>query len=194
MSNLIYTLKGEAPLEWLLDVDVPPVGNCWRIWEKLSIIAFLCFSRESSSDILIGYPTPSSLFSSSMGDHWGLWGWSCNGSSRSSPNSLYPDCAGDRKRKIERADRSDTIDPDLCRNAIKYRNIHKHRDGVEIMLHFINIKELKYAYRQYGNKLAQAMVSYLWEYMWRLHPLNYNEARRPIYYRETMKNPKNPKT
>ena len=50
---------------------------------------------------------------------------------------------------------------DLCKNAIKYRNRHKHKDAVEIILHFINIKKLKYVYRQNGNKLARAMVAYL---------------------------------
>jgi hypothetical protein len=32
------------------------------------------------------------------------------------------------------------IDPDLCRNTMKYRNTHKHRDAAEIRLHFINNK------------------------------------------------------
>jgi hypothetical protein len=32
------------------------------------------------------------------------------------------------------------IDPDLYRNTMKYRNTHKHRDAVEIRLHFINNK------------------------------------------------------
>ena len=31
-------------------------------------------------------------------------------------------------------------DPDLCRNTMKYINTHKHRDAVEIILHFINKK------------------------------------------------------
>ena len=43
--------------------------------------------------------------------------------------------------------RSILHDPDLCRNTIKYRNIHKHRDATETILHFIYIKELKYAYK-----------------------------------------------
>jgi hypothetical protein len=30
--------------------------------------------------------------------------------------------------------------PDLCRNTMKYRNTHKHRDAAEIKLHFINNK------------------------------------------------------
>jgi hypothetical protein len=33
-----------------------------------------------------------------------------------------------------------TGDPDLCRNTMKYRNTHKHRDAAEIRLHFINNK------------------------------------------------------
>jgi len=59
-------------------------------------------------------------------------------------------------------------DLDLCKNTMKYRNIHKHRDAAEIRLHFINNKWLKYAYRQNGNKIAQALVVYLWEEMCRL--------------------------
>jgi hypothetical protein len=35
---------------------------------------------------------------------------------------------------------SSECDPDLCRNTMKYRNTHKHRDAVEIRLHFINNK------------------------------------------------------
>jgi hypothetical protein len=31
-------------------------------------------------------------------------------------------------------------DPDLCRNTMKYKNTHKHRDAAEIRLHFINNK------------------------------------------------------
>jgi hypothetical protein len=31
-------------------------------------------------------------------------------------------------------------DMHLCRNTMKYRNTHKHRDAVEIRLHFINNK------------------------------------------------------
>ena len=53
------------------------------------------------------------------------------------------------------------LDPELFRNRTKYRYTHKHKDVVEIKLHFINIKELKYAYIHNGNKLAQAMVAYL---------------------------------
>jgi hypothetical protein len=31
-------------------------------------------------------------------------------------------------------------DPNLCRNTMKYKNTHKHRDAAEIRLHFINNK------------------------------------------------------
>ena len=34
---------------------------------------------------------------------------------------------------------------DLCGNIKKYKYKYKHRDAEEIKLHFINIKELKYA-------------------------------------------------
>jgi hypothetical protein len=49
----------------------------------------------------------------------------------------------------------------LCRNATEYTNNHKYKDAAEITLHFINIKELKFVYRQNGNKLARALVAYL---------------------------------
>jgi hypothetical protein len=32
------------------------------------------------------------------------------------------------------------IDPDLCRNTMKYKNTHEHRDATKIRLHFINNK------------------------------------------------------
>ena len=55
---------------------------------------------------------------------------------------------------------------------------------------------MKYAYKQNGNKLARALVAYLLEEMWWLKAseLRYNEARGPIYYLETMENPKRPET
>ena len=62
MSNFTYTLKGATALEWLVDVDVPPLESHSIIWEKLSIIVLLCFSRASSSNILIGSLSPSSFF------------------------------------------------------------------------------------------------------------------------------------
>ena len=52
-------------------------------------------------------------------------------------------------------------DPDLCSNAIEYTYNNKYKNAVEITLHFINIKELKFSYRQNGNKLARALVDYL---------------------------------
>ena len=63
------------------------------------------------------------------------------GATRSSPNSLYHDRVEVMKTKTKKEQtRSDTTNPDLCRNAIKYRNRHKHRDTAEIMLPFIKIK------------------------------------------------------
>jgi len=44
-----------------------------------------------------------------------------------------------RKNK-EKADHSDTTDPDLNMNTINYRDNHKHRDASKIILHFINVK------------------------------------------------------
>jgi len=32
------------------------------------------------------------------------------------------------------------VEPNLNRNAKNYKNIHKYRDAVEIILHFINVK------------------------------------------------------
>jgi hypothetical protein len=96
-----------------------------------------------------------------MGGRRGLRGWSCKGSTSSSPNSLYPDLIGDMQRKIEK---EKTALIPLIQTYVgtkKYRYKHKHRDAAEIKLHFINIKELKYAYIQNGNKLARAMVAYL---------------------------------
>jgi nitrogen-specific signal transduction histidine kinase len=49
----------------------------------------------------------------------------------------------------------------LCRNATEYTNNHEYKDAVEITLHFINIKELKFVYRHNRNKLARALVAYL---------------------------------
>ena len=62
MSKLACTLKGVAPPRWMLDEDVSLVVIPWRIWEIFSNITFLCCSRDSSSNILKGYPTPSYLF------------------------------------------------------------------------------------------------------------------------------------
>ena len=45
------------------------------------------------------------------------------------------------------------------------------------------------------NKLAMALVAYLWEDLWQIQAfeLCYNEAQGPIYYLETMENPRHPK-
>jgi hypothetical protein len=59
------------------------------------------------------------------------------------------------------------VDPNLCKNATEYTNNHEYKYATEITLHFINIKELIFFY---------------------------NEVRRPIYYWESMENPKHPKT
>jgi len=45
-----------------------------------------------------------------------------------------------QRKNREKADRSDTTDPDLNRNTIKHRDNHKHKYAVEIILHFINVK------------------------------------------------------
>ena len=46
-------------------------------------------------------------------------------------------------------------------NVIEYIYKHKHISVAENKLHFINIKELKYAYIQNGNRLGWAMATYL---------------------------------
>jgi hypothetical protein len=92
ISKFTYTLKG---VTWLPDEDSSPVGIYQRIWVNLSIILFLCRARDSSSNILIGYPTPSYLFSSPMGCFRARHDRSGNGSMGSNPNFLYPNLAGD---------------------------------------------------------------------------------------------------
>jgi hypothetical protein len=52
-------------------------------------------------------------------------------------------------------------DPNLCRNATEYTNNHEYKDAAEVTLHLINIKALKFVYRQNGNELARALVAYL---------------------------------
>jgi hypothetical protein len=47
-------------------------------------------------------------------------------------------CKCPQKKKDQKDQNSD--DPDLCRNTMKYRNTHKHRDAAEIRLYFINNK------------------------------------------------------
>ena len=72
ISKLTCTLNGFASSNWQLVEDALVVaGIRRRFWEKLSIIPFLCRSRDSSSSDLIGSTAPSSLFSSSMGGVWG---------------------------------------------------------------------------------------------------------------------------
>ena len=65
-------------------------------------LIWLFFPTVYSSNIFEGSPTPSSLFSSTMGGLLGLQGSSCKGSTSSSPNSLYPDLVGDMQRKTEK--------------------------------------------------------------------------------------------
>ena len=60
-----------------------------------------------------------------------------------------------------KTEKDNTTDPDLYRNATQYIYNHKHRDAIEIELHFINIKELKYSYIQNGNRLGWVMATYL---------------------------------
>ena len=42
------------------------------------------------------------------------------------------------KKDQERADCSDTTDPDLCSNTTEYTNNHRNKYAVGITLHFIN--------------------------------------------------------
>jgi hypothetical protein len=62
---------------------------------NFSIILFFFRARDSSRNILIGYPTPSSFFLSTMGCFWARCDQSGNGSMGSSPNFLYQDLVGD---------------------------------------------------------------------------------------------------
>ena len=39
-------------------------------------------------------------------------------------------------------------------NTMEYRYKNKHKDVEKINLHFVNIKELKYAYKKNINKLS----------------------------------------
>ena len=96
ISKFTCNLKGVA---WMLDEDASPVGSHWRIYAKLSTIYFLCHARASSSNILIGSPAPSSLFSSPMGCCWARRDRSCNDSIGSSPNFFYSNLIGDMHEK-----------------------------------------------------------------------------------------------
>ena len=51
------------------------------------------------------------------------------------------------------------IDTNLNKNTKKYRYNQKYKIAIEITLHFINIKELKFSYKQNGNKLARVLVA-----------------------------------
>jgi hypothetical protein len=64
----LYLEGGAPPFE----EDVSHVGSHRRICAKLSIISFLCCVRDSLSNILTGYPVPSSLFSLSMRGYLGM--------------------------------------------------------------------------------------------------------------------------
>jgi hypothetical protein len=60
--------------------------------------------------------------------------------------------ASQSKRKNARSGRAVRFDDlNLCKDAIEYKNNHEYKDAVEITLHFINIKELKFVYRQNRN-------------------------------------------
>ena len=121
-----------------------------------------------------------------MGGHLDLRGWSCKGSTRSSPNSLYPALVGDMQRRIEKEQIA--LIPLIRIYAGMQQNTQITK--MQWKYHFISlIKELKLVYIQNGNKLATLVGSLslrrdvaatcLWT-------LCYNEARRPIYYWETM--------
>ena len=58
---------------------------------------------------------------------------------------------GHEKKDWERADRSDEIGTNFCRNTTEYPYNHKYKYATEITLHFINNKELKLVYSQNGN-------------------------------------------
>ena len=53
------------------------------------------------------------------------------------------------------------LDPNLNKNEKNYRYNHKYINATKITRHFINIRILKYAYKQNGNKLAFTMVAYI---------------------------------
>ena len=119
ISKLTCTLKGGASRKQLLIEYALDAARIRRnIWVKLSIISFLYRSRPSSSNELIGYPAPLSLFSSAMGGHLGWWEWSSETSPR--PKSLYLDLVEDMRRDtIKEQLGSDTTDLDLCGNEMK---------------------------------------------------------------------------
>jgi hypothetical protein len=92
ISKLICTLKG---VDLLLEVDASLVGSHRRICAKLSIISFLCRSRDSSRNILKGFHVPSYLFlCHGRFLRYAMRRFSSRETS-SRPNSLYPDRVGD---------------------------------------------------------------------------------------------------
>jgi hypothetical protein len=92
ISKFTCTLKG---VSWLPDEDGSLMGNCRRIYAKLSIISFLCRARDSLSNILIRSPDLSYFFSSPMGCYRTQCSRSGNVLIGSSPKFLYPDLVGD---------------------------------------------------------------------------------------------------
>jgi hypothetical protein len=93
ISKITCTLKG--PMHGLLDEDASPrrpavEGSACKVVHHF--VPLSC--RDSSRNILIGYPAPSYLFFS----HGFFRAW-CdqygNGSIGSSPNFLYPNLVGD---------------------------------------------------------------------------------------------------
>ena len=92
ISKFTCILKG---VTWPLDEYASLVGSHRRICGNFCIILFLCRARDSLRNILIGSPSPSSLFSSPMGCCRAWCDQSCKGSIVLSPSLLYPDLVGD---------------------------------------------------------------------------------------------------
>jgi hypothetical protein len=96
ISKFSCTLNGFA---WTFYEDVSHVASHRRICAKLSIILFLCLTRDSSSKNLKGSPAPSSFFSSPMSFFQARCDQSCKGSIGSSPNFLYLDLVEDMHKE-----------------------------------------------------------------------------------------------
>ena len=147
MLNLTCTLKGVVPPEWLLDEDVPSLGSCWMIYAKLSIITSFVYQGPPWEIFWYDLLLPHIYFH----PPWASVGFCKADIARFhqiEPSLLIPrPCWGCAKKDWEEVDRSDNTDPDLCRNTTEYTYNHKYKDAVEITLYFINIKELKFAYR-----------------------------------------------
>jgi len=77
--------------------DGQPLKDLWKVIHH-RVPLFLEGFLEQYFD-RISYP--SSFFSSPMGGHCVFLGWSCKGSTRLIPNSLYLDLVGDMQRKLE---------------------------------------------------------------------------------------------